>query len=273
MTAAWTSHRIRRLSTEANAETVPIWGLSSYYDHFWNDQWATTVGWSMIDLDTSDGQDSTEFKQGQIATINLLHYPADHVMLGTEFSWGEREDISGNVGSDYRVQFSLKVDFDSGDLLLTLIARRQRCSRSIADYLPLRAHTPGQSHPPVLDVDSKCIARSFDEHPTEVISDGFSIPDQRADYWAQAAVVGRAWAAAAARADDTATSRSRRPAAHSRTSCRWRNSSPFRGCGSCACSRKPGGGRCHRLCPPGPAHQCRAVFRRISPRDGFLGAG
>jgi len=102
---------------EANAETVPIWGLSTYYDHFWNDQWATTVGWSMIDLDTSDGQDPTEFKQGQIATINLLHYPADHVMLGTEFSWGEREDISGNVGSDYRVQFSLKVDFDSGDLI------------------------------------------------------------------------------------------------------------------------------------------------------------
>ena len=55
--------------------------------------------------------------QGQIATINLLHYPADHVMLGTEFSWGEREDISGNIGSDYRVQFSLKVDFDSGDLI------------------------------------------------------------------------------------------------------------------------------------------------------------
>ena len=103
--------------TEADAETVPIWGLSSYYDHFWNDQWATTVGWSMIDLDTSDGQESTEFKQGQIATINLLHYPADHVMLGTEFSWGEREDISGNIGSDYRVQFSLKVDFDSGDLI------------------------------------------------------------------------------------------------------------------------------------------------------------
>ena len=35
---------------------------------------------------------------------------------------------------------------------------------------------------------------------TEVLADGFSIPDQRADYWAQASVVGRAWAAAAARA-------------------------------------------------------------------------
>ncbi len=102
---------------EANAETVPTLGISTYYDHFWNDQWSTSVGWSMIDLDTSDGQADTEFKQGQIAQINLLHYPEEHVMLGTEFIWGEREDISGNTGSDYRVQFSLKVDFDSGNLI------------------------------------------------------------------------------------------------------------------------------------------------------------
>jgi hypothetical protein len=101
----------------AGAETVPILGISTYYDHFWNDQWSTSVGWSMIDLDTSDGQAQTEFKRGQIAQINLLHYPMDHVMLGTEFIWGQREDISGNIGSDYRIQFSLKVDFDTGNLL------------------------------------------------------------------------------------------------------------------------------------------------------------
>jgi len=101
----------------ASAETVPITGISTYYDHYWNDKWSTSVGWSMIDLDTSSGQDDSEFKRGQIAQINLLHYPADHVMLGTEFIWGEREDISGNTGTDYRIQFSLKVDFDTGDLL------------------------------------------------------------------------------------------------------------------------------------------------------------
>jgi hypothetical protein len=101
----------------ADAETVPTLGISTYYDHFWNEKWSTTIGWSMIDLDTSDGQASYEFKQGQIASINLLHYPDDHVLLGTEFGWGQREDIDGNIGSDYRIQFTLKVDFDTGDLL------------------------------------------------------------------------------------------------------------------------------------------------------------
>jgi hypothetical protein len=99
------------------AEAVPITGISTYYDHSWSDKWSTSVGWSMIDLDTTDGQAQGEFKRGQIAQINLLHYPMNHVMLGTEFIWGEREDISGDTGSDYRIQFSLKVDFDTGDLV------------------------------------------------------------------------------------------------------------------------------------------------------------
>ncbi len=37
-----------------------------------------------------------------------------------------------------------------------------------------------------------------------MISDGFSISDARADHWAQAAVVGRAWAAAARRGEEAA---------------------------------------------------------------------
>ncbi|MEZ5501530.1 MAG: DcaP family trimeric outer membrane transporter [Halioglobus sp.] len=101
----------------AGAETVPTWGLVAYYDHFWNEKWASSLGWSMTDLDTSDGQAPTEFKQGQIASINLLHYPAEHVLMGTEFSWGQREDVDGNLGTDYRIQFSIKVDFDTGDLV------------------------------------------------------------------------------------------------------------------------------------------------------------
>ena len=31
-------------------------------------------------------------------------------MMGTEFIWGERKDISGATGDDYRIQFSLRWD-------------------------------------------------------------------------------------------------------------------------------------------------------------------
>ncbi len=100
----------------ADADTVELLGISAYYDHYWSEKWSSTIGWSMTDLDTLDGQADSEFAKGQIATINLLHYPVDNVMLGTEFGWGEREDVDGDTGTDYRIQFSLKVGFDTGDL-------------------------------------------------------------------------------------------------------------------------------------------------------------
>ena len=96
----------------AGADTVELLGISAYYDHYWSDKWSTSVGWSMTDLDTTAGQLGTEFEKGQIAQINLLHYPADNVLLGSEFIWGEREDVNGNTGSDYRIQFTLKVNFE-----------------------------------------------------------------------------------------------------------------------------------------------------------------
>ena len=103
--------------TVARAEAVPLLGISAYYDHYWNDRWSTSIGWSMNDLESSAGQAGYEFTKGQIAQINLLHYPRDNVLLGTEFIWGEREDVDGATGEDYRIQFSLKVSFDSGNLL------------------------------------------------------------------------------------------------------------------------------------------------------------
>jgi len=96
---------------EANAEAVPLLGIVAYYDHYWSEKWSTSVGWSSIKLDTSNGQSDDEFEKGQIAQINLLHYPMDGVMIGSELIWGEREDINGATGDDLRMQMSLKVNF------------------------------------------------------------------------------------------------------------------------------------------------------------------
>ncbi len=97
--------------TNVNAEAVEILGIVAYYDHYWNDRWSTSVGWSMADLETSAGQAGAEFETGQIAQINLLHYPTDNLLLGLEFIWGERQDIDGETGNDYRIQFSVKANW------------------------------------------------------------------------------------------------------------------------------------------------------------------
>ncbi len=95
----------------ASATAVTILGVVAYYDHYWNDRWSSTIGWSMTELDDEDGMGDEEFKKGQIASTNLLYRPTDHVLTGFEFSWGQREDVDGTDGDDFRVQYSLKVDF------------------------------------------------------------------------------------------------------------------------------------------------------------------
>ena len=93
------------------ARAVPLLGLVAYYDHYWNERWSTSLGWSTTRLDTTAGQLDSEFDNGQIAQINLLHYPTDGVLLGGELIWGERVDIDGTDAEDLRLQMSLKVHF------------------------------------------------------------------------------------------------------------------------------------------------------------------
>ncbi|MEM1114148.1 MAG: DcaP family trimeric outer membrane transporter [Pseudomonadota bacterium] len=102
-------------ATNNEAVAVPLLGIVAYYDHYWNEKWSSSFGWSTVRLDTTRGQGEDEFEDGSIAQVNLLHYPRKGVLMGGELAWGERNDISGADGYDVRVQFSLKVNFPLED--------------------------------------------------------------------------------------------------------------------------------------------------------------
>ena len=105
------------------ATAVRVLGISAYYDHYWNRRWSSSIGWSMLDMQEEDGMGAGEFSRGQIAQVNLLHYPLDNLMLGTELIWGQREDVDGATGEDFRVQFSVKVNFDAANFGREFIRR------------------------------------------------------------------------------------------------------------------------------------------------------
>lgn len=93
-------------------EALPLLGIVAFYDHYWNEKWSSSLGYSRLDIDNSTGQAASAFKVGQYGLVNLLHYPAKNVMLGGEFQWGNRENNSDGFSvDDYRIQFSFKYNF------------------------------------------------------------------------------------------------------------------------------------------------------------------
>jgi hypothetical protein len=93
------------------AEAVPLTGIVAYYDHYWNDKWSSSVGYSYTEVDNTNFQDGGAFQKGDYASVNLLNYPAANVMIGGELLWGKRTTNNGESGDDVRVQFTVKYNF------------------------------------------------------------------------------------------------------------------------------------------------------------------
>jgi hypothetical protein len=92
---------------------LPLLGTHIFLDHNWNDQFSSSIGYSRIDIDNTDGQTADSLRVSQYALCNLLYSPVRNVMVGGEFQWGQRSNFSdGFHSSGYKFQFSAKYNFD-----------------------------------------------------------------------------------------------------------------------------------------------------------------
>ena len=91
---------------------LPMWSMVAFLDHNWSKRFSTAIGYSMLDIDNSNGQAPSAFRRGHYGLGNLLYYPTDSVMMGGEFQWGRRENfLDGFKVDDFRIQFSFKYNF------------------------------------------------------------------------------------------------------------------------------------------------------------------
>ena len=90
---------------------MPLLGWLVYYDHYWNDRWSSSIGFSETWQDNTQGQIGSAFHSGKYASGNLLYRPLKNVMVGPELLWGELENYDGRSASDTRLQFSAKYNF------------------------------------------------------------------------------------------------------------------------------------------------------------------
>lgn len=96
-------------------EAVELTGLSLYYDHWWNDRWSSSAGYSFTEVDNTVGQTGDTYEKGQYASANLLYYPVANVLVGAEVIWGELAVKDGRDNDATRIQVSFKYNF-SGKL-------------------------------------------------------------------------------------------------------------------------------------------------------------
>ena len=89
-------------------EAIPLTGIVAYYDHYWNEKFSTSIGYSTTFVDNSNLQDGLAYTSGQYTSVNLLYYPVPNIMVGGEVLWGDLELNDGNTQDDTRVQFSVQ---------------------------------------------------------------------------------------------------------------------------------------------------------------------
>jgi hypothetical protein len=92
---------------------LPLTAFMAYLDHRWNKRFTSSIGYSMLDISNSDGQSPDAFHRGHYGSGNLLFYPTDNVMVGTEVIWGKRSNfLDGFSSEDVHLQFSFKYNFN-----------------------------------------------------------------------------------------------------------------------------------------------------------------
>jgi hypothetical protein len=93
-------------------KVLPVVGVTAFLDLNWNERYSTTLGYSMLEVENTDGQTADAFKKGQYALVNFLVHPVPQLLLGPELQYGRRDNFSDGFWSDdYRVQFSVKYSF------------------------------------------------------------------------------------------------------------------------------------------------------------------
>jgi hypothetical protein len=104
--------RLANLRTPIVGDALPVLGVVAFYDHYWNEKWSSSLGYSLVNISNAALQLPASFHRGQYGLIDLLYYPVKDVMVGSELIWGRRANFAdGFTFDDYHLQFSFKYNF------------------------------------------------------------------------------------------------------------------------------------------------------------------
>ena len=93
-------------------KALPVTGLVAFLDHTWNKKASTSVGYSYVHIENSEGMNDNAFKNGHYVLGNVLCYPVTNMMVGVEGGWIRRENFRDGFSSDdTHIQVSARYNF------------------------------------------------------------------------------------------------------------------------------------------------------------------
>jgi DcaP outer membrane protein len=91
---------------------LPVTGIVAFLDHNWNSKFSTSIGYSYVGIDNSDGSTADAFKKGDYAIVNLMYSPVERMAMYAELQYGKRTNYTDDFTSDIvKLQFSFKYNF------------------------------------------------------------------------------------------------------------------------------------------------------------------
>ena len=98
------------LAPGGDVEAQESIGFLAYYDHYWSDEWSSSIGMSQNDVQLTNLQLTDQPDRVTYASTNLFYTTGPFVM-GLEALYGELEIADGSSGSDFRLQFTTRLNF------------------------------------------------------------------------------------------------------------------------------------------------------------------
>ncbi|TAH36926.1 MAG: hypothetical protein EYC70_08050 [Planctomycetota bacterium] len=94
-----------------NLDAIPTLGILGSYQHYWAEDFRSSVGYSWGDGDVPSGAPpATTTEQLQYGFANLIWQFADRAWVGIEYLYGERQTFDNADGTAHRIQISLRFD-------------------------------------------------------------------------------------------------------------------------------------------------------------------
>jgi hypothetical protein len=91
----------------------PIQTFTGYVEAY-RGKWGGVAGYSMQDIDNSDGQTRDSFEGASYATVTAAYYPVDGIVGGVEYQYGRRRNFAdGWRFSDHRLQLTVRWSFSA----------------------------------------------------------------------------------------------------------------------------------------------------------------